>query len=70
MSRMSSFSRFIDALHETRRREAERIVNRYQRLVEESCDYECHRAKASGAKAAGVGSVRQRGADEQPVRSA
>jgi hypothetical protein len=40
---MSRFLRFIDALHETRQREARRIVSRYQRLIAEARDYDRHR---------------------------
>ena len=41
---MSRFLRLIEAMHETRRREAERVVSRHQRLIEEARDYERQRA--------------------------
>jgi len=41
---MSRFLRLIEAMHETRQREAERVVSRHQRMIEEARDYERHRA--------------------------
>ena len=43
---MSRFVRFIDALNESRQREAERVVGRYQRLIEQARDYERQRDSA------------------------
>jgi hypothetical protein len=43
---MSRFARFIDALHESREREAARVVSRHQHLIAEARDYERHCASA------------------------
>ena len=53
---MSRFARFIDALHESRQREATRVVSRHVQMIEEARHYERYRetviAEAKAAEAA------------------
>ena len=47
---MNRIARFIEALHNSRQREADRVIRRYWHLVEEANEYERKREiKAAGA---------------------
>jgi len=47
---MSRIVRFFEALHNSRRREADRVIRRYWHLVEEANEYDRKREiKAAGA---------------------
>jgi hypothetical protein len=47
---MNRIARFFEALHNSRQREADRVIRRYRHLIEEANEYERKREiKAAGA---------------------
>lgn len=59
---MSRFMRFLEALHETRRREAERIIRRYGDIAAQADEVERRRAaeQAAAAEKAAIGRAASR----------
>jgi hypothetical protein len=55
---MSFFARVLGALHESRRRKAERVIRQSRRLVEEAREYELRRTMRMAHKAAGAETAR------------
>jgi hypothetical protein len=49
---MGLFARVVDALHTSRQREAERMIRRYQPLVEQAREFDRRRALAESERAA------------------
>jgi len=49
---MALFARIIDALHVARQREADRVIRRYQPLVEQARAFDRRRALAEAERAA------------------
>ena len=49
---MGLFTRIIDALHTSRQREAERVIRRYQPLVDQARAFDRRRAQTEAERAA------------------
>jgi hypothetical protein len=57
---MGLFARIIDALHTSRQREAERVIRRYQPLIEQARAFDRRRAVAEAERAANAPRVSSR----------
>ncbi len=57
---MSFFARFLEALHKSRRRKAERVICQYGRLVEEARAYDLRCATRMAEKVAAAETAQPR----------